>query len=252
MQLLGAIMNKFFLCCFLCIGSLFADEISQMEYQYLDRLALETGTDKASNIHNYTETYATFFAPIRNKPIKFLEIGIAHGSSARLWDKYFPNAELHFIDICPEVFNRNKPARANYHILDQADTNALKEFINRVGGDFDVIIDDGGHEVHQQIISFQALFPFVRSGGLYIIEDLHTSYWRSYGGNGEKGRPLAGPGTAMEFFKNLVEDLNYSSAYDGYASLERTPKEMWMKMNEYQKHIRSIHFYKSMCFIEKL
>lgn len=246
-------MYRFFVCIFLSLGLVvFADGVSQWEYQYLDRLALETGTDKASNGHNYTEIYATLFAPIRNARIKFLEIGIFTGSSARLWDKYFPNAELHLIDNNRDVFSFGKPSKANYHILDQADPNALKEFISNVGGDFDVIIDDGGHQVHQQIISFQALFPFVRSGGLYIIEDLHTSYWSPYGGKGGPGNPLAGPETATEFLKNLVDDLNYTSSFTGHADWKKTPNEIWMNLNEYQKHIHSIHFYKSLCIIRKL
>ncbi len=244
-------MYKFFICIFL-LRFVFADEVAQMEYQYLDRLALETGTDKASNIHNYTETYATFFAPIRNQPIKFLEIGISRGASTWLWERYFPNAELHFIDNNQDIFSFNKPPRANYHILDQADPTALKEFVERIGGDFDVIIDDGGHQMHQQIISFRTLFPFVRSGGLYIIEDLHTSYWTSFGGKGDLENPLAGPGTTIEFLKNLVEDLNYTSSFTGYGDWKRMPKEIWINLNECQKHIHSIHFYKSLCIIKKI
>lgn len=244
-------MYRFFGCIFLSLGLLFADENSRREYQYLDRLALEAGTDKASSGHNYTEIYATFFAPIRDAPIKFLEIGIFTGSSAWLWDRYFPNAELHLIDNNQDVFSFKKPPRANYHIVDQADPNALREFISNVGGDFDIIIDDGGHQMHQQIISFQNLFPFVRSGGLYIIEDLHTSYWTLFGGKGSPGNPLVGSETATEFLKNLVDDLNYTSSFTGHADWKKTPNEVWMNLNEYQKDIHSIHFYKSLCIIRK-
>ena len=153
---------------------------TQDEYHYLDQMALETGTDKSSRAHNYTEIYAEHFAPLRNQSIKFLEIGIAAGESVRLWENYFPNASLHFIDICRDGIQYYSP-RSHYYFLDQADPQALQEFAHLSGGSFDIIIDDGGHFMHQQIISFQTLFPYLQSGGLYIIEDLHTSYWTSHG-----------------------------------------------------------------------
>ncbi len=229
----------------------FADDSLQLEYQILDRIALESGTDKSSNSHNYTEIYAEYFAPFRDQPIKFLEIGISTGCSAWLWDRYFTNAELHLIDNRLELLQHSKPERAHYHIVDQADAKALKRFAASVGGNFDIIIDDGGHYMDQQIISFQTLFPFLRSGGLYIVEDLHTSYWRQFGGGGTAENPKAGEGTAVEFLKNLVEDLNYTSGLTACGDWKKTPKEIWMHLSEFQKHIHSIHFYKSLCIIKK-
>jgi demethylmacrocin O-methyltransferase len=241
-------MLIFWFCSFFCFLS--ADPLS--EYRFLDQLALGTYTDKGSNAHNYTEIYAEYFAPVRTLPLKFLEIGVGGGSSAQVWDTYFPNAEIHFIDVEPTVLNQKKPERIQYHVVDQADAPGLKAFVNKVGGDFDVILDDGGHLMHQQIISFQTLFPHVRSGGLYIIEDLHTSYWNEYGGNGTRDKPKAGPGTALEFLKQLVEDLNYTSGITGYGDWKRTTPEVWSQMSDIQKSIHSIHFYRSLCIIKKL
>ncbi len=221
------------------------------EYKYLDQIANEEVTDKASFHHNYTEVYAEYFAPLRNKSIKFLEIGIGIGSSVRLWERYFPNAELHFIDIVPQSNNCYFPLRTQYHFLDQANEDALRRFVNIVGGEFDIIIDDGGHRMDQQINSFKVLFPQIKSGGLYIIEDLCTSYWTSHGGNGSLQTPLAGPGTALEFLKNLVEDVNHIGAATSCADWRKTPPDLWARLNTYEQNISSITFYSSLCIIKK-
>lgn len=218
------------------------------DFEFLDKIAYEGGTDKGSNGHKYTEVYADFFGPLRDKPFKFLEIGIADGGSVRVWEKYLPKAELHFIDINDSSY---RTPNAQYHFLDQADRGALDSFAKKVDGNFDIIIDDGGHRMDQQIISLETLFPYLKSGGTYIIEDLHTSYWKSYGGNGDYSNPIAGPGTAVEYLKNLVEDVNYTGAATGYADWGKATPEMREKLTEFQKSILSIQFFKSMCFIRK-
>lgn len=211
----------FLIFCF-CIHA----EISwQSDCEFLSALAQELDTDKGPHMHNYTEIYAQHFAPLRSQSIRFLEIGIGAGNSVLLWEQYFPNAELHFIDNDPRSLFAMKSERTSYHLLDQEDRDGLEDFASKIGGDFDIIIDDGGHYMHQQIISFQTLFPHLKGGGLYIVEDLHTSYWQEYGGRGDVGLPKAGDGTAIEFLKNLVEDLD--------------------------KNIHSIHFYKSLCIIQR-
>ena len=113
---------------------------------------------------------------LEDKPIKFLEIGIFEGASVKLWEEYFKNADLHFIDITFQNI-KHFSNRSHYHLCDQENPESLQAFIQKTGGDFDLIIDDGGHTMKQQITSFVTLFPYLKSGGIYIIEDLHTSYW---------------------------------------------------------------------------
>lgn len=233
-----------------CLFSADQEGISKKEYLYMDALALEAGTDKSSAFHNYTEVYSQFFSPFKNTPIKFLEIGIYKGDSVKLWEQYFPNAELHFIDISDKMI-RYYSSRAHYHFLSQSDPKALARFGKMVGGDFDLIIDDGGHTMSQQIISFKNLFPLLKSGGLYIIEDLHTSYWTTYGGNGDQLNPKAGQGTAVEFLKNLVEDLNYVGAVTSCADFDKAPQNLIQGLNYYQSYIYSIQFFSSVCIIKK-
>lgn len=228
--------------------SVFSSKLS--DYQYMDKLALKAGTDKSSSFHNYTEVYSQHFAPLRDKRIKFLEIGIYTGDSVKMWERYFPKAELHFIDINAERI-KYLSKRSRYHFLDQGDEKALKRFAGEVGGQFDIIIDDGGHTMKQQMTSFKKLFPLLKRGGLYIVEDLHTSYWNAYGGNGDFKNPNAGPGTTLEFLKNLVEDVNYVGAATECADLNKAPPDVKQDLSYYQRHISSIHFYSSLCIIEK-
>lgn len=225
------------------------EAIKEAEYKQLDRLALQTGTDKSSAYHNYTKIYAEYFGPIKNKPIRFLEIGILGGSSVKLWENYFPQAELHFID---HSFNTIQyfSKRAEYHLIDQTDRVGLTAFAQAVGN-FDVIIDDGGHTMDQQIISFETLFPSVKSGGLYIIEDLHTSYWHPWGGGGTREAPKSGPNTCVTFLQHLIDDLNYSGARIGIADHNKAPLDIRQTFNYYQEHITSMHFYDSLCIIQK-
>lgn len=224
--------------------------IRKAEYEYLDQLALAAGTDKSSAFHNYTKVYADFFGPVRNEPLVFLELGIYKGNSVKLWESYFPNATLYFIDNTPsyiEYFSR----RSHYHFMDQTDWYTLHAFARSVGGEFDIILDDCGHTMVGQIGSFQTFFPYIKSGGLYVIEDLHTSYWQHYGGGGTVQEPKSGPGTCVYYLQSLVDELNYSGAKTECADDAKVPQSLRQTLNYWQDQIESIHFYKSVCIIRK-
>lgn len=204
--------------------------------------------------HDYAGTYDFYFSPLRNKPIKFLEIGFCHGASAKMWQHYFPRAELHFMEIRPDLlekYAKNFSSRCHFHLADQSKPSDLQKVIATAGKKFDIIIDDGGHTMKQQITSFKVLFPFVISGGVYVIEDLHTSYWQSYGGHGTPENPKAKEGSAICFFQELIHDLNYIGARTGCAATRYCPDVILDELSYYQKHIKSIHFYDSLCFIFK-
>lgn len=224
------------------------------EYKEMDDLALQfdgsRASGKGSNWHNYTEIYSRYFAHLKDQPIKFLEIGIFEGNGVLMWEQYFKNAELHFMDI---TFGYAKyfSNRSQYHLGDQANVQDLLAIMKSTGGDFDIIIDDGGHTMNQQLVSFITLFHFVKSGGMYIIEDLHTSYWKDYGGNGTYQHPKAGPGTFIHFLKDRIDDLNYVGARTLSANHDNIPADIEQELNIYRKQIYSMHFYDSMCFIIK-
>lgn len=220
------------------------------EYKHLITLGNASGSAKFT-WHDYGLVYSQYLSPLKNKPIKLLEIGILNGDSVKLWEDYFPMAELHFIDCTMEnvtYFSK----RSRYLLADQGNPEDLQKVIEITGGEFDVIIDDGGHMMGQQITSFIELFPHIKSGGMYIVEDLHTSYWQGYGGGeGTQEKPLAGERTAIAFFQNLVHDINFIGANAGRVNYELLSENYKETLSYYQKTIYSIHFYDSMCIIIK-
>ena len=225
-------------------------EKNKKAYEYLDNLAIQAGTDKNSYFHNYTKVYSKYFDSMHTDKIRFMEIGIYHGNSVKLWESYFTNAELHFVDINGLQIQYHSP-RAQYHFVDQANIADMQALAKNIGGNFDIIIDDGGHTMVQQINSFKALFPSIKSGGVYVIEDLHTSYWAAWGGGGQIGAPAKKMGTCVEFLKNLIDDLNYTAGITTVADIAKISPELRATLNIYQSDIDSIHFYQSLCFIFK-
>lgn len=136
------------------------------------------GTKKGMGIHRYTDYYELFFAPIRESAKKILEIGVYKGQSLLALESYFPNAAIIGLDN-EHPFTEKTDRVASYR-GDQANRNHLKKLIKHCGDGWDIIIDDGGHRMRQQQISLGFLFEFVKAGGIYIIEDVHTSLMRRY------------------------------------------------------------------------
>lgn len=171
-----------------------------MRLDPLTQLMNAAGSDKGFGIrgrHYYTRVYRTLFAPIKNLPISFVEIGLlrpdrdrrrptnayekgmgaspssgcSSAPSLEAWRRYFPNAQIigfdidDFSDVCIP----------NVTILqgDMSDVNDLAKITDAAGGQIDVLIDDGSHLSHHQQIAFAELFPRIAPGGLYIIEDCH-------------------------------------------------------------------------------
>ncbi len=143
----------------------------------LTRLADTYGSDKghAGEGHLFAEVYEHFFYPIRQQVKKIAEIGIAEGASLKMFRDYFPEAVVCGIDINDS--SGLNADRIRTFVADQGDRRQLGQFIRAFGSDFDVIIDDGGHMMHQQQISIGYLFSHVKPGGYYVIEDVHTSLY---------------------------------------------------------------------------
>ncbi len=130
----------------------------------------------------YTPHYSSLFGDIQEDVTKVLEIGVETGRSHRLWLEYFPNAIIYGFDIFKfgvDEFHRLQKGnpyldRSVMFEGNQESVDDLERFLSEHGEDFDIIIDDGGHTMRQQQISLGILFDAVKSGGYYIIEDLHT------------------------------------------------------------------------------
>jgi predicted O-methyltransferase YrrM len=171
----------------------------------LTRLADKYGTDKGSSWHKYTEVYAYFFAPMRNDARKILEIGVENGASLKMFRDYFPKATIYGIDI--EDSSRLNSARIRTFVANQEDVNQLRKFIEACGSDFDLILDDGGHSMPQQQVSLGFLFPHVKPGGYYIVEDVHTSVIGGYGADQD------GRNTTLRMIENFIRTGKLVSKY---------------------------------------
>ncbi len=157
-----------------------------------------------------------------------LEIGVLAGGSLQIWQKFLgDDATIVGLDIAPATA-RNAPDY-KVHIGDQTDSVFLAE-VAAESGPFDIVIDDGGHEMDQQITSFATLYPLLRDGGCYIVEDAFTSYWDEFGGG------LGRAGTFMEFAKQRIDEL------DG--DFHGAP-------TAFTRSTTSVHFYKGMVVFEK-
>ena len=175
------------------------------------------------------------------KPLRLLEIGIQNGGSLEIWKKYLPpGSEIHGLNINPKCLELEFDADIHFHLGSAAD-NA---FVNHLfaGKRFDVILDDGSHHCDEVISTFLNLFKKINPGGVYIIEDLHTSYWKHFGGGfGEKQ-------SSIEFFKQFVDIVHAS--YFTEDQLSGTADFLsFLKL--YQAEISGISFFDSICAITR-
>lgn len=182
---------------------------------------------------HYPEIYERHFSDYRSKSsLKMLEIGVFKGGSLEVWRQYFgPEATIFGIDINPECAGF-VDAPNQVRIGSQADPAFLRQVVEEMGG-VDIILDDGSHIARHQEVSFETLFPLLNDGGLYVIEDMHTSYWPGGYAGGFRRR-----GTAIELVKQMIDDMH------GWYH-KKTPKLV-------RPHdILAVHVYDSITFIEK-
>jgi hypothetical protein len=182
---------------------------------------------------HYFDIYETYFSKYRGKELVLLEIGVSHGGSLQMWQHYFGDKiKIYGLDINPEC-KKFEEENIKIFIGSQSDRNFLKNMIPQIPP-IDILIDDGGHRMQQQIITFEELFNHVKKDGIYICEDLHTSYWLNYGG-GHKRR-----GTFVEYSKNFIDKIN--AQYSEQSSL---------KADSFTSSVCGLHFYNGMLVIEK-
>jgi hypothetical protein len=129
--------------------------------------------------HNYLRLiYDDLFLPIRDEVKTFVEIGVNHGGSILMWRDYFKNSKVLGLDnnlpFCEEKLRDKNLDRIELINLDQSIPEMLETFANQYS-DIDVILEDGSHRMHDQQITLAKLFKTLKSGGIYVLEDLHTS-----------------------------------------------------------------------------
>jgi hypothetical protein len=142
----------------------------------LDRIS--KGTDKGLDSHGFTNLYDRFFKDLRSSALKVFEIGILDGNSLRMWKQYFLRAQVYGLDIDDK---KNVDEERIITIVGDSSDRALLRYATEITGrDIDILIDDGSHLMGDQQIALGYLFQFVRPGGFYVIEDLHTSLERGF------------------------------------------------------------------------
>jgi len=201
----------------------------------LDQIAISHGTDKATSHpivgngkgHSYTPVYEKFFDPLRDQPINFLEIGVGSGESILTWMEYFTHADTRIVgvDIVHDTNEWNIPGdvldgRYTFNQGDQSDEGFWTSFLSNHGTNWDVVMDDGAHVSQHIITTFKHLWPALKSGGLYCIEDLHCAYYPEFWRDGWQNH--------MDFVKDMLDAINRS-----------------------ERGIKSIHYTRQLAIIQK-
>ena len=175
-------------------------------WKYLLDKAGKTGRKMRKRFH-YFDIYHKHFSKFINHPVRVLEIGIGWGGSLEMWKEYFgKQSTIYGID------EKESKCFSGERIVtlsgNQSDPEFLTKVIEIIGrGNIDVVIDDGSHRSPDQITSLQTLYPAMSPDGVYLVEDLHCSYWPSHGGG------LRQKGTFIEYTKDAIDWLNVW-AYD--------------------------------------
>jgi hypothetical protein len=203
----------------------------------LDAIGLKHGTDKASSHHNYLSFYESFFWPLQKSELTVLEIGILNGASLATWEEYFVKSKIVGADIDPST-RRFERGRVSVEVVDQSNIEELTRLAVK-HGPFDVIIEDGSHMWEHQITSLRTLFPFVKGGGCYIVEDLQTNY-----GSLQQAYRGVASSTCVDLLKRWV-DLRVADAQIPVEDIEDA------FLRTYGRAVDFITFYRRACLIKK-
>ncbi len=182
---------------------------------------------------HYFEAYETHFRRFRGRKVVVAEIGVYHGGSLQMWKHYFGSeAEIYGIDLNP-LCKQYEEDGIKILIGSQSDRKFLRDVKNKIPP-IDILIDDGGHTMRQQIVTFEELFDHVKPDGVYLCEDIQTSYILTYGGGHKRKQSF------IEYSKNLIDQLH------AYHSTQSS-----LKVNDFTRQVKSIHYYDSILVIEK-
>lgn len=189
----------------------------------LDKIGLKYGADKSSKFHNYLDFYQEQL-PDRDFSGRLLEIGVMDGLSMKMWREYYPNAEIVGIDIkdMSHMYNSDWQVPESVKLIE---VNGTVEKPVRALGNFDIIIDDGSHFMHDQQRSFELLYySQLNKGGIYIIEDLWTSYIDYYQNAKittiEYLKQLEKKGFKMTYFKHKHKGPGIATVFPEYKNLQ--------------------------------
>ena len=198
----------------------------------------------------YLLEYDILFDKLRDKPVRMLEIGVQNGGGLEIWAEYFKNGRQ-FIgcDINPDCAVLQFEDPRIKLVIGDANTSLTQEEILSYSPELDIVNDDGSHCSSDIIKSFLRYFPHLTDDGIYVVEDLHASYWKEYEGG------LFDPYSSIAFFKRLVDLINSEhwgvdrNCEDILAGFRKT-YDVDVQADLLQ-HIHSVQFINSLCIIQK-
>ena len=199
---------------------------------------------------SYLPVYDRWFASYQAMPVRLLEVGVQNGGSLQIWAKYFVDAKkIVGCDINPDCAQLEFEDSRVALVLGDVKAAAVREQILAQSDVYDIIIDDGSHKIADIIKTFKLFYSRLAPGGIYVIEDLHCSYWAKWHGG------LWRSDSAMEFFKSLTDVVNLESWGAGFLPADwvaklKTKSHSRFKPADYAD-IETISFYNSMCLITK-
>lgn len=196
----------------------------------LDEIALTTNTDKSTAFHAYTPVYADLFGALRQTPVRLLEIGILGGDSLEMWARYFDHPLSTFVGV--DIHDRGyapTDKRISCVYCDAGQPENLK----RLGGPFNIVIEDGSHFTSHQITAFQELWPMLAPGGIFCMEDLHVVHSQQHNDCHI---------TILSFFNRIMHEMQDERGATGSAA--PNPNDQWHA-------IESITVRKGMLIIRK-
>lgn len=209
----------------------------------LDNLFIKHGTDKSSLHHDYSKNYETHFEKFRGVNVKLLALGIGGyefpdqgGGDLKAFSEYFYRKDSNIFGV--DIYDKSGikfPPNVKTFIGSQNDGNFLTKVMLELGEPH-IIIDDASHQNKLTIESFKHLFPWLKSGGVYVIEDLESSWYEDYGFDGTKNFKDTNHPSTINFLRELLNVVNIKFlTHEAKAAFE----------------IESIHFYQNIAFIIK-
>jgi len=211
-------------------------------------IGIRAGTDKVTH-HGYDRFYPMFLEKFRTMTGSMLEIGVLNGNSVTLWLEYFPLFHIFGMDIQDEKTDD----RLTIIRCDQSDENQIIKQVERLKNEtFYFINDDGSHIPEHQLLTFNFFFrDLLRPGGVYIIEDIETSYWvrgECYDYPTRYG--YRHPRSVLEIFKQLVDDVNWHTMNNDDRQTQDARLSSYV-FKETRAMIESIHFVRNCIVIIK-